>query len=97
MKDINGESVQRTYVRDCEFNPQIMSIISHSYMRLYIMVQGGRTFISCLSGIFESYCCECFIHGLTRNLWFIKMSDKGKGKREHSLSKSHKVASHSQH
>ena len=47
MKEINGESVQRTCVRDCEFNPQVMSIISHSYMRLYILMQGGGTFISC--------------------------------------------------
>ena len=96
MKEINGESIQRTCVRDCECNPQIMSIISHSYMRLYILVQGGGTFINCSSGIFEVYCCECFICGSTRNLWFINMSDKGKGKREHSLSDSSKVASHAQ-
>ena len=68
MKDINGESIQRTCVRDCEFNPQIMSIITNFSMRLYILMQGGGTFISCSSGLFESYCCDFFIHGLTRNL-----------------------------
>ena len=76
---------------------QIISIISHSYMRLYILVHSGGTFINCSSGIFESYSCEYFIHGSTRNLWFIKMSDKGKGKRDHSLSDSSKVASRAQH
>ena len=93
VKGINGEFALKTCVRDCEFNLQIMSIISHYSMRLYILVQGGRTFISFLSSISESYCCESFICGSTRNLWYIKMSDKGKGKREHYLSDSSKVAS----
>ena len=94
VKGINGDSALKTCVRDCVFNLWIMSITSHPNMRLYILVQGGKTFISCLSGIFGSYYCECFIRGSTSNLWFIKMNDKGKGKREHSLSDSSKVASH---
>ena len=97
VKGINGESALKTCVRDCEFNLQIMAIMSHPNMRLYILVQGGENLISCLSGILVSYYCECFIRGSTSNLWFIKMSDKGKGKREHSLSESSKVASCAQH
>ena len=97
MKGINGESGLKTCVRNCEFNLQIVSIMSHPYMRLYILVQGGETFISCLSSFSRSYYCECFICGSTSNLWFIKMSDKGKGKREHYLSDSPKVASRVQH
>ena len=93
MKGINGESGLKTCVRDCEFNLQIMSIMSHPYMRLYIMVQSGETFISCLLGCFGSYYCECFICGSTSNLWFINMSDKGKRKMEHSLSDLSKVGS----
>ena len=85
MKDSNGESIRRTCVRDCEFNPQIISIITNSSMRLYILVQGGGTFISFSLGYLGSYCCECFIHGSSRNIWFIKMRDKEKGKRECSI------------
>ena len=96
VKGINGEFALKTCVRDYEFNLQIVSIMSHPNMRLYILVQGGETFITCLSGIFGSYYCECFIRGSTSNLWFIKMSDKGKGKREYSLSDSSKVASRAQ-
>ena len=96
MKDINGESAQRTCVRDYEFNPQIMSIITNLSMRLYILMQGGGILIKCSLGYLESYCHECFIHGSSRNLQFFKKSDKGKGKREHSLSDLSKVASRAQ-
>ena len=80
MKGINGESALKTCVRDCVVYLLIVSIMSHPNMRLYILVQGGETLISCLSSVLVSYYCECFIHGSTSNLWFIKMSDKGKGK-----------------
>ena len=96
VRGINGEYALKTCVRDCVVNFLIVSIMSHPNMRLYILVQGGENLISFLSGVLVRYYCECFIRGSTGNLWFIKMSDKGKGKREHSLSDSPKVASHVQ-
>ena len=59
-------------------------------------MQGGGTIIKYSSSDHGSYCYECFIRSLSRNLWFMKMSDKGKGKQEHSLTDSSNIASRAQ-
>ena len=70
-----------------------MLIMMRTSMRIYIMAQGCEIIISFSSGFLSWNFYDFLIRGLTGNLWFIRMGDKGKGKRSQSFSDSHELAS----